>query len=123
MGSFRIDIAALALGGSGWLPRPAETALQDLTFEPLDRPCVLSSRSPEISGRGADGPQLRLITPAVAAPEQMKPDRQPLRPPSLYELITSDLLRDFLTAEHHSHPWPPGIPGDGYAPDTGGLLS
>ena len=56
MGSFRIDIAALALGGSGWLPRPAETALQDLTFEPLDRPCVLSARSPELSGRSADGP-------------------------------------------------------------------
>ena len=116
-------MAALALGGSGWLPRPAEKALQDLAFEPLDRPCVLSALPPEISGRSADGPQLRHITPAVAAQEQMEPDRQTLSPPSLRELITSDLPRDFLTAEHHSHLWPPGIPGDGYARDTAELLS
>ena len=52
---------------------------------------------PEIPGRSADGMQSRLVAPNVAAQEQMQPDPEPLSPPCLCQLITSDLARNLLS--------------------------
>ncbi len=122
----RIDITVLPLAGPGWALRPAARALQDLTFESLEGRRVLRAGSAEFPGRSADDAQLRRLTPTVAAQKQMQPDREPFSPPRLSKVITRDLTCDVLTAGHQAtplHPWFPGTPGDGSAPDTGVLLS
>ena len=121
-----IDITVLPLSGPVWVLRPAARARQDLPFEPLKGGRVLSGRAAEFPGRSADDAQLRRVAPTVAAQKQMQPDREPLSPPCLSKLITSDLTGDVFTTGHQAtplHPWFPGTPGDGSAPDTGVLLS